>query len=293
MTIECIAGQWRVRFEQWVDGIEEEAVIASPYVTPEPVEYMADSLSKRGLATHIKLNVLTSLTLDNMLEGTTNPAALVILLDAIPHTRITNLQVLHAKVYVADGSEAIVTSGNLTEKSMFTNYEYGVRITDTALVHHIREDLLQCEQLGSLILRPELECMAQAANGLRELRRRIEREARKPLRDEFRRRMAEAEITLMEIRATGKSTNSIFADTILYLLRKYGPMPTTRLHPLIQQFHPDLCDDSIDRVIKGVHFGKKWKHYVRNAQQYLKRQGRIAFDGRCWYLTGHRVGEAT
>lgn len=118
--------------------------------------------------------------------------------------------------------------------------------------------------------------------------RRIEHEARKPLRDEFRRRMAEAETALMEMRATGKSTNGIFADAIVYLLRKYGPMSTVELNPYIQQHLPDLCDDSIDRVIKGVHFGRKWKHYVRNAQQFLKRQGRIAFDGRYWYLTGHR-----
>jgi hypothetical protein len=47
---------------------------------------------------------------------------------------------------------------------------------------------------------------------------------------------------------------------------------------------PDLCDDSVDRVIDGVHFGKKWKHYVRNAQQYLKRSGEIEFDGSRWRL---------
>ncbi len=57
---------------------------------------------------------------------------------------------------------------------------------------------------------------------------------------------------------------------------------TIELHPLIQHIHPDLCDDSIDRVIEGVHFGKKWKHYVRNAQQALRRKGLIDFDGQRW-----------
>ena len=44
--------------------------------------------------------------------------------------------------------------------------------------------------------------------------------------------------------------------------------------------------DGVDRVIYGVHFGKKWKHHVRNAQQQLRRQGRIMrlADGR-WALT--------
>ena len=61
-------------------------------------------------------------------------------------------------------------------------------------------------------------------------------------------------------------------------------MRTEELHPLVQLLHPDLCDDSVDRVIDGEHFGKKWKHYVRNAQQYLKRNGEIQFDGSRWHL---------
>ena len=42
---------------------------------------------------------------------------------------------------------------------------------------------------------------------------------------------------------------------------------------------------SIDRVIDGVHFGKRWKHYVRNAQQFLKRTGRVYYDGDRWHMT--------
>ena len=168
------------------------------------------------------------------------------------------------------------------------NYEYGIRTTDPNFVRRIRKELLEYSALGNVVPRPEVERLAQIANDLRGLSRRIERETKRTLREEFQRRVSEAETELMMIRASGKSTNGIFADTILYLLRKYGPMPTTQLHPLIQQIHPDLCDDSIDRVIKGVHFGKKWKHYVRNAQQYLKRQGRITFDGRYWSLVGDR-----
>lgn len=61
-------------------------------------------------------------------------------------------------------------------------------------------------------------------------------------------------------------------------------MRTGELNPLIQQLIPDLCDDMIDRVIGGVHFGKKWKHFVRIAQQALKRDGIIVRSE-----TGHWV----
>ena len=41
------------------------------------------------------------------------------------------------------------------------------------------------------------------------------------------------------------------------------------------------------RPVGDVHFGKRWKHYVRNAQQGLKRRGQIELlaDGR-WSLVG-------
>jgi hypothetical protein len=53
-----------------------------------------------------------------------------------------------------------------------------------------------------------------------------------------------------------------------------------RIHP-----HPDLCDDTIDRVIDGQHFGKKWKHAVRTAQAFLRRRGDIQREGGKWHLT--------
>ncbi|MBC7224531.1 MAG: hypothetical protein H5T59_09720 [Anaerolineae bacterium] len=246
---------------------------------------MVNILQQNGAAPHVRLRVLTSLSVESMLRGSTDPNSLLALMDAVPHTQVSHLPGLHAKVYLADEREAIVTSGNLTHGGVFQNYEYGVRFTDLAQVRRIWEDLLEYERLGSLVPRSDLERMAQAAGELQELRQRSEREIGEPLQREFRRRMDEAQTELMSIRAHGKTTNGIFADTIIYLLRKYGPMRTVDLHPLIQQIHPDLCDDTIDRVIKGVHFGKKWKHYVRNAQQFLKRQGRITFDGSRWHLS--------
>lgn len=69
-----------------------------------------------------------------------------------------------------------------------------------------------------------------------------------------------------------------------YVLRTHGPMATRDLHPRVQQIHPDLCDDAVDRVIDGRHYGKRWKHRVRAAQSPLKRRGAIErVDGQ-WRL---------
>ena len=99
----------------------------------------------------------------------------------------------------------------------------------------------------------------------------------------FEQRTEAAKLELFKARARGKTTHGIFCDTVLYLLEREGPLETVELHPSVQHIHPDLCDDTIDRVIDGIHFGKKWKHYVRNAQQALKRQGLIGFDGHHWF----------
>ncbi|MEW6241693.1 MAG: hypothetical protein AB1564_12875, partial [Chloroflexota bacterium] len=92
------------------------------------------------------------------------------------------------------------------------------------------------------------------------------------------------EDNLIRLRVKHKTTNSIFSDTLLYLLSQKS-MPTEELHLLVKEIHPDLCDDNFDRVIDGRHFGKLWKHQVRNAQAYLKRAGLIFYDeeNRLWH----------
>lgn len=81
--------------------------------------------------------------------------------------------------------------------------------------------------------------------------------------------------------------HTVFAKTIEYLLRRHGALSTVQMHPLIQRLHPDLCDDSVDRVIDGKHYGKKWKHAVRTAQQQLKKTETISLSDGLWTLLIH------
>lgn len=93
-----------------------------------------------------------------------------------------------------------------------------------------------------------------------------------------------AQDELIRLRLTGLAVHAVFAKTILYLLDRNGPLGTEQLHPFIQSIHPDLCDDSVDRVIDGKRFGKKWKHAVRTAQQMLKKKGTIDLVRGHWYI---------
>ena len=77
---------------------------------------------------------------------------------------------------------------------------------------------------------------------------------------------------------TKASLNAQFVDAVKYVLRRNGPMRTRDMNPLIRQLLPELCDDSVDRVINGVKFGRKWKHTVRNSQLQLRRAGLLVQD---------------
>ena len=65
---------------------------------------------------------------------------------------------------------------------------------------------------------------------------------------------------------------------MLYILA-LGALPTTELHPSIQEtFAGPLCDDSVELVIDGQYFGKRWSSTLfKNAQQYLNCTGQIVF----------------
>jgi hypothetical protein len=203
---------------------------------------------------------------------------------SLPGFELTHLPSVHAKVYVADSKMAIVTSGNLTRPGLSGNVEYGVALTDEGIVGEVRSDLENYATLGAKISMADVESLSVEMVELRDLFQREQTSVRDRARRAFKEKLESTHVRLLRYRIKGKTTHAIFSEAIRFLLAK-GPLRTEDLHPLVQLLHPDLCDDSVDRVIDGEHFGKKWKHYVRNAQQYLKRHGEIRFDGARWHLT--------
>jgi phosphatidylserine/phosphatidylglycerophosphate/cardiolipin synthase-like enzyme len=218
-----------------------------------------------------------------MLSGATDVAAIATLVESNPQTSVRFLPSLHAKVYVSDCREAVITSANLTDNGLWRNFEYGVLIEHPGEVAKVRADMLSYGDLGSPITLPQLRAFAAVTQDLRSLRVRAEAGLRHKLRVEFDKKLDSMDEEVLRARAAGRSLQAILSDAILYLLRD-GPMKTPEIHADVQRIHPDLCDDSIDRVINGVHFGKKWKHAVRNAQSHLKERGKITREDGKWML---------
>lgn len=280
--IRTIAGAWDVQFVDLISSAQDRLVLCAPYVSQDGAESVARARTGRAQIGTRSL-ILTDLSPRAVCAGATDPDAVMNVANSLGGSRVVHLPRLHAKVYVADGQTAVVTSGNLTSGGLGQNYEYGVLIQDQTLVTNIEADMLEYADLGAEMHKTTLETYSQAATDARKAYNEHIASTSRTIQRRLASALRAADESLIRARLAGGAMHTVFAKTVMYLLHRYGPLTTEQQHPLVQQMHPDLCNDSVDRVIDGKHFGKKWKHAVRSAQQGLKKQGRIERRGDFWY----------
>lgn len=282
--IELLNRSWSKSLSGIFSEAKDEIFISSPYATKDGSNFFLNNTSKE-FRQNGKLTFLTNLSPQNISQGSTDPKAFDILQQEIPNISIWHLPNLHAKVYVSDKSKAIVTSGNFTAGGFYNNFEYGLKVLDSKFSELIYNDVFSYSQLGSNISKENLKIYLDISEQIKASVQEQQKEVKASVTRKFKQLFHEAETQLIKERLNVGPVHNIFSKTILYILGKYGEMSTEELHHHVQQIHPDLCDDSVDRVIDGKHFGKKWKHYVRNSQQHLKRNDLIKLENGIWKLS--------
>jgi hypothetical protein len=284
-ALELLRKDWQCRLEELVGSAQRSLLIAAPFITRPGVNIVKSRLSN-DLRRQGEIQVVTCLDVLSICQGTCDPHALKSLLKGAPSTTLTHLPHLHAKVYIADDRAAIITSGNLTSGGLANNFEYGIALKEPSLVRQVKIDIKEYASLGAILGDEQLASFCQASERFRQAYQKQTSSVAKAFREEFEKQARIAEDQLIRLRLAGGARHTVFAKTIVYLLKRHGPLKTSEQHPLIQAIHPDLCDDSVDRVIDGEHYGKKWKHAVRTAQQRLKEAGLIQLgDDDRWHLT--------
>jgi len=275
---------WKNEFIDILSRTKKELFISSPFINVAGVKILANSIQTKS---SINIFLLTNLTTQNIINRSTEPAALLELYKQFDQVNISSLGKLHAKVYLVDNEIGIITSANLTCSGLINNFEYGILIDDKNIISIIKEDMLKYYSLGNIFDKNLLEKLNEESEKLYRIKNEMDNFIENTRVAQLLKEATEIiDIDLLKSRIReGKTINSIFSDTVLYILKKRGPLSTKELHPLIQLIHPDICDDSIDRVIEGQHFGKKWKHSVRNAQKFLKEKGLIYLKDGEWHLT--------
>lgn len=264
-----------------LDSVDQDLVIASPYIKTSEAEWVCDELEQKSSIGSVRLQVLTDVRSANVLSGSLDIRALNLFSKRIPGSVVVNLPRLHAKVYVADRSCALVTSANLTPSGMDFNFEFGVEFRDLEFVDKVRTELESYSRLGNILSPESIAELQTVADDLVAEFQKVQKSAASGLRRRFAAKLRAANYDFLRSQVGRRSAQSVFTEAILYALAA-APMSTIELHPKIQKLLPDLCDDSVELVINGQQFGKRWKHAVRNAQQYLKRSGQIFFDGKLW-----------
>lgn len=147
----------------------------------------------------------------------------------------------------------------------------------------MRQDLQRYSTLGNPLTSQTILELEKVSDELRVEFQAIEKSAEKKLRRKFNETLKRADYQFLRAQVGTRSAHGVFADAMVYLLST-RPMSTRELHEKLKELLPELCDDRMELVINGQHFGKKWKHIVRNAQVFLRRKGAIHLIGKEWHV---------
>ncbi len=275
--LDLIRSPFKPTFDEFAESITSECLICSPYITFGPVKLLVHAITEKRLSKDVPITILTDISLRTLVQGATDISALLYLFENHHNVSVTYLPRIHAKVYISDRSSAIVTSANFTDGGQTKNFEYGIRINDSDAVQRIQNDIDGYKNLGANVTPAQLKEIQGQVESVRKTIQVEQKTIAQTIRLESRKLERDVEDNLIRVRVKHKSINSIFSETLLYLLSQ-KPMSTEELHVLVKDIHIDLCDDTLDRIIDGKHFGKLWKHQVRNAQVTLRKAGLIVYD---------------
>jgi len=147
MPIQLLKSPFERDFRTALHKAKKEIVFSSPYINDAGVSVFIDSIQNPA---DKSIRILTNLSARNIVDNVTQPAALLKICAVFPDTTISSLERLHAKVYIVDELFAVITSANLTNGGLRSNFEYGVTIDDPETIKTIKRDVLDYAALGHI-----------------------------------------------------------------------------------------------------------------------------------------------
>ena len=270
--IRLLSRGWRNDLADVALSANRSIVVAAPYIKQDEAIWFCGHL-RPG----IEVVPLANVDAEAISVAALDLAALRCFAEASPSAKLIALSNLHAKVFVADDTAAIVTSGNLTRAGLDHNIEYGVLLHESTVVQAIRKDVLSFARLGSQVDAHTLAALAPLEADLRKARASIASRATPAANRRFAEIMRQAKPILASTQVGNRSAHAVFGDAIRFILAR-GPRTTKTIEHEVQDLMPTLCDDDEYFLIKGERYGRTWKRRLRHAQQHLKRKGIVTYD---------------
>ena len=276
---------WREELKAVASSAQQSFIVVAPFIKEDAAEWLCGLLQP-----DVRLMTLAHLNVRAVRTSVLDVSALRRLASVSPASRLFSVPSLHAKVYIADDHAAIVTSGNLTPAALDRNREYGVLFHDQDAVQEIRTHMLALSRIGSPVDLGVIDSLVPVETELRNAEAELAKSTTPAAQQKFKAILNQAHPMLVATQVGSRSANAVFGEAIRYVLSN-GPLAgepqkTQAIGREVQRLLPDLCDDTEELVINGQHFGKRWKHRLRNAQQHLAQSGVLLHDSstKLWWL---------
>jgi hypothetical protein len=145
-SVQPLISPWRLVLFDTLRDLENSLLLVSPYIKEDIVDVMGQILQTRTNASALlQVRIITRVEPQELLAGSSDITALLKLIEWSLHVPACSVEIraipnVHAKVWVFDTRHAIVGSGNATTPGLDGNIEYGLSITDSALIERILSD---------------------------------------------------------------------------------------------------------------------------------------------------------
>lgn len=131
--MKILTTPWKNDLLELVSNAKQSIKITSPFVKENICRQILEAKQSNS-----DFELITSFKLANIYSGSLDLSALDLILSN--KGIVKNYSKLHSKVYLFDDAKAVITSGNLTNGGLVSNYEYGILLDDKEIVSNISYD---------------------------------------------------------------------------------------------------------------------------------------------------------
>lgn len=287
--VEFLSRPWRARLADLLASSEKSLLIATPYIKRAAARWLLDEMGDRTRSQSFQTRILTDISPKSALSASLDIDALLLFADQPMRVTIFDVHRLHAKVYVADQKEVIITSGNLTSSAFAANYEYGVVVTDPQMAKKVSTDMQSYAEEGRQVSQAELARLNEVSRDFLQQYQHVSEQsdvgAHRELASEWDKIAAAFGAPVKSYEAG----SARFKDPIVGVLTSLGPLTTKEICGAIQASWPHLCDDSLIRVAKDGTRKRRWRHDIHTAQETLQRNGVLRRDvAGIWHMRARK-----
>jgi len=122
-------------FNELLQNTNKSLFILVPFIKNDMAEHIANIVPE-----NVEIKLVTKIDFDSIANGASDAESINTLRENFSNISVRLSDELHAKVYIFDGHQALITSANLTHSAFMKNFEYGVLIKNEESIDSVLND---------------------------------------------------------------------------------------------------------------------------------------------------------